>query len=202
MASLAALSALVVSDHTRRPELSAVTAAAVRSAVLRAHHVDFFPRDLNSVFLSYTPTNTALYYDVANIYSVADRLRSIKSLLGTDAVTSAPVEIFEGRAIDDVYDSEAVRRQSIYVLLGDALRIYPQRPTGAAQLTFYRNPAIVGDLVSSWIADTYPDQIAAWAAAAVYARTGFAEQARMLQETAINPFKDMLLASHLLAETR
>ena len=45
MQTVAALAALVASTYTRRPELSAMTEAAVRTAVVRAHSVNFFPQD-------------------------------------------------------------------------------------------------------------------------------------------------------------
>ena len=52
---------------------------------------------------------------------------------------------------------------------------------------------------SSWIADNYPDELAMWAAAIVFARTGFAEMAADFQRTHVQPFKELLIASHLLA---
>jgi len=202
MASLAAIETLVVSDYTRRPEVPTVTRAAIRTAVLRAHHVDFFPRDLATQLLTYTPLSSALYYDVTNLSSTVARLRTVKTLDCVDAVTGTPVETLEYREVDDLYDSSGVRRPSMYTLIGDTLRIYPQRATGAATIFFYQNPAIVSDVITSWIADLYPDELAAWAAAIVFARTGFTEQAKLISDTNIQPFKETLLASHLLASVK
>jgi hypothetical protein len=198
MADLNAIEQLVVSDYTRRPEISSVTRAAVRTAVLRAHHVDFFPRDLSQYTLTYTPTSGAISQDFASLSASVPRLRTLKTLTCIDPVTNAPVENLEFREIDDVYDSDGLLRPSIYSLIGDTLRIYPQRFTGAVTLYYYQNPAIVGDVVSSWIADTYTDEIAAWAAAIVFNRTGFAEQAKMINDANIVPFKESLISSHLL----
>ena len=45
MTTFAELEALVIAQ-TRRPEVTNITQAAIKSATLRAHHTDFFPRDL------------------------------------------------------------------------------------------------------------------------------------------------------------
>lgn len=202
MAILNTIEELVVSDYTRRPEIPAVTRAAIRTAVLRAHHVDFFPRDLSQYGITYTPLSTAVSYDIASLSSIIPRLRTIKTLVGTDSATAAPVENFEFRETDDIYDADGLRRSSIYTLIGDTLRVYPQAATGSLQIYYYQNPAFVGDIISSWIADTYVDEIAAWAAAIVFARTGFTEQAERINATNIAPFKESLIASHLLANVK
>ena len=196
MTTFAELQALV-EEQTRRPEIPAVTKAAIRTATLRAHHTDFFPKDVAVGTLSYTP-DIATFRDFANISSSFSRLRTLKTVEGLDSVTMAPAEAFEYRELDDVYDSDGVRRPSIYNVIGDTLRVYPQMQTGLLQIFYYQNPNTVEVNYSSWIANTYPDELAAWAAAIVFARTGFAEMANEFQKNHIQPFKELLVASHLL----
>lgn len=183
--------------QTRRPEIASITEAAVRTATLRAHHVDFFPRDLTNYALSYTPSNTA-FYDFPNLGNTLLRLRSIKHVQSTEVGTGVPTEQLEYREQDDLFDSDGVRRQHIYTLLGDTLRIYPTSQTGIATAFYYQNPNTNGLQYSSWIADMYPDELAMWAAAVVFARTGFAEMANDFMRTHVEPFKSMLVESHLL----
>lgn len=198
MASIVTLTNLVV-GHTKRPEVGAITLAAIKSALLRAHHTDFFPRDLSEVMLSYAPSGSLQFYqNFDNLSTLAPQLRSVKALFSVDTVTLAHVEQLEYRDLDDLYDGNGAQRPGIYTLVGDTLRAYFQVWTGAAQLVYYRNPSVVGDVVNSWIADTYPDEIAAWAAGIVFARTGFTEQAQGYQELHVKPFKETLIASHLL----
>lgn len=202
MANLAQLESLVVDDYTRRPEIPTVTRAAIRTAVLRAHHIDFFPRDLVQHAVTYTPLSSSVSYDIANLSTLIPRLRTIKTLVGTDSVTAVPVENFEFREVDDIYTADSCRRPSIYSLIGDTLRVYPQAVTGSLQLYYYQNPAFTAETILSWIADTYLDEIAAWSAAIVFARTGFTEQAERINATNIMPFKESLLSSHLLATVK
>jgi hypothetical protein len=184
-------------EQTRRPEIPDITSAAVRTVTLRAHHVDFFPRDLTQGTLTYVPSSVA-FYDFPGLSSSLLRLRSIKTAKSLDSVTSVPVEQLDYHEQDDLYDRDGVLRPHIYTLIGDTLRIYPQLPTGNLAVYYYQNPNTVGLQYSSWIADTYPDELAAWAAAVVFARTGFAEMANQMMDLHVNPFRSMLVESHLL----
>lgn len=197
MTTLADMETLVI-EQTKRPDIPAVTGAAIRTATLRAHHVDFFPRDLVSGSVSYTPSSTALYYDIPTLSTLLPRIRALRQLEGVDVATNRPVEVLEYRDSDDLYDGDGNRRLSVYTLIGDTLRVYPQMATGQFSAFYYRNPNTNGLEYSSWIANTYPDELAMWAAAIVFARTGFAEMAAEFQKSHIVPFREMLIDSHLL----
>lgn len=185
-------------EQTRRPELQAITEAAVRTAVLRAHHFDFFPRDLQEGAVVYTPSSNAWQYDIPSLGTLLPRYRAIKGLLGTEPVTGRPIEQFEFRETDDMYTTDGERRSHVYTLLGTTLRIVPAQATGTLLVYYYQNPDVSQDTFNSWIADTYPEQVAMMAATAVWSRTGFREQANSAEETWNQPFKEMVISSHLL----
>lgn len=195
MTTLADMQALVV-GQTRRPEVPEITDAAIRSATLRAHHVDFFPRDLAQHTLSYAIANSP-FYDFTGVSAQLARLRSIKTVTSVDA-QGQPVEQFEFREASDLFDADGYRRPHVYTLLGDTLRVFPVMQTGALGVHFYQNPVLTGFQYSSWIATTYPDELAMWAASIVFARTGFLEMANTFQNQHVIPFREMLIASHLL----
>lgn len=184
-------------ELTRRPEIPDITSSAIRTATLRAHHVDFFPRDLASSILSAAPTSLG-FTDFQNISTSLPRLRSIKSVQILDPNSGAPIEQLEYRNTDDLFTSDGIRRPHVYTLLGDTLRIYSSLPAASTAVFYFQNPNIAGLQYYSWIAETYPDEIAAWAAAIVFARTGYAEMANQFQGQHIDPFKEMLVSSHLL----
>jgi len=197
MTTFAEMEALVIAQ-TRRPEIPAITQAAIRSATLRAHHVDFFPRDQASAPVTYVVDSSANYYDLPNISSTLPRLRSLKFINGLDNASFRPVEKLEYRDTDDAYDNDGQLRRSCYTLIGDTLRVWPQLATGRLEAWYYQNPLTAGLTYNSWIADLYPDEVAQWAAGIVWARTGFAEMAQDTMRTHVGPFKEMLVASHLL----
>lgn len=201
METLATMIARIL-EITRRPELTALTTNAARTATLRAHHVDFFPRDKVAHRHTYTPSSSTRFYDLPDASTVLVRNRGIKGLMGIDATTNVPVEQFEYREVDDMYDDYKNLRQHAFNLIGDTLRFYPALATGQLDIYHFQNPAL-GDALdaspyNSWIANMYPEQLATWAAAIVLARVGFAQIARTMQEDEIKPFKEQLIASHLL----
>ena len=198
MTTFADLEALVV-GQTRRPEVTAITQAAIRTATLRAHHTDFFNRDLSTGTLLYTPSSAASFYDFADVSSTLARMRAFQLLQSVDTITSVPSENLGYRELEDLYDSDNVLRTSMYTMIGDTLRVYPVSATGKLNVYFYKNPVTTELNFSSWIANEYPDELAMWAAAIVFARTGFAEMANDFQRTHVAPFKELLISSHLLA---
>lgn len=186
-------------EQTRKPELVDITNLAIRTAVLRAHHVDFFPLDLQEGALTYAPS-TAIYYDFPTITTTLLRNRALKTIRGLEAVSYLPVENFEWRGVDDLYTSEGVRRTSVYTQIGTTLRVYPALATGRLAAFFYQNPDTASATFSSWIADMYPDQLAMWAAQGVWARTGFREMANATEDLHVKPFREQLINSHILGE--
>ena len=197
MTTFAEMEALV-SGQTRRPEVPAITQAAIRTATIRAHHTDFFYRDLAPGNLSYTPTTGASFYDLSDLPTLLPKLRSLQTMKSVESSTFLPVEVLEYREMQDLYDSDLNLRPSVYTLIGDTLRFYPQLHTGLLSVTYYKNPVTTDIGYSSWIANEYPDELAMWAAAIVFARTGFAEMAADFQRTHIEPFKAQLISSYLL----
>jgi hypothetical protein len=198
MTTFAEMETLVV-GQTRRPEVTAVTQAAIRTATLRAHHTDFFKRDLSTGTLTYTPSSSAIFYDFTDISTTLVRMRAFQLMQSVDSATLIPSENFEYRELQDLYDSDNVLRTSMYTMIGDTLRVYPCVATGKLTAYYYRNPVTTEIGYSSWIANEYPDELAMWAAAIVFARTGFAEMAQDFQRNHVQPFKEQLIASHLLA---
>lgn len=196
MTTFAEMEALVV-GQTRRPEVPAITQAAVRTATLRAHHTDFFPRDLTLGQLDYAPSSISYSYDFPNLQSLFPRLRAIQLLQSVDPIALVPVEELEFRDIDDLYTAEGEMRMHVYTRIGDTLRVYPSAPTGKFSVYYHRNPITQTSTYSSWIADEYPDELAMWAAAIVWARTGYTDMAADAQKTHVQPFKELLIASHL-----
>lgn len=194
--TFAQLEELVI-DQTRRPEIPDVTKSAIKFAVLRAHHLDFFPRDLAEQQILYTPSNS-LMYPFPNLSTIVTRLRAIKGLRGVDPATTREVEDFEYRELDDLYDEDGAPRRSVYCVIGDTLRLYPVLASGAFYLYYFQNPQTAETGFSSWIADLYPEQLAVWAAQIVQSRTGNEKISRALAEEQVRPFSEMLVASHLL----
>lgn len=184
-------------EHTKRPELQGITETAVRTAVLRAHHVDFFSRDLKTGILTYTISNSAQFYDFSNVSVSLAQMRTISHIYEISE-TGQPVAKLDFCAPDDMLDECGQLRRGVYHLIGDTLRAYTLATTGRVEVYYYANPVMSGTTVlQSWIADAYKDEVARWAAAIVFTRSGFIEMANKYNDDYIKPFKDMLVQSHM-----
>ena len=196
MTTFAELRELTI-ELTKRPELVTLTESAVRTATLRAHHTDFFRKDLTIGQLPYTVSADSYFYDFPAVSDTLVRLRTLKNIYSVE-VGGNQTEQLEYRESDDLYDSDGNPRRYVYTLIGDTLRCYPDLPTGMFHAYYFQNPSVSSTAYSSWIANTYPDDLAGWAAAIVMARTGFLELADLYQEQYVKPLKEQLIASHLL----
>jgi hypothetical protein len=187
-----------VDTLTKRPELTTLRDMAIRMATLRAHQVDFFPRDQANVPLVYTPmSGNEIYIDIPNIFDSVTQLRTPDFLQALDSTTLIPAETLE-HVVDykNFWDEWNCIRPSVFTLLGSTLRFRSLANTGRAQLYYYKNPVVTDVGYSSWIADLHPDELAVWAASIVWMRAGFQEIAQQ-SLAAIQMFKEMLVTSYL-----
>lgn len=184
---------------TKRPELAGLTALAIRQATLRAHQVDFFQRDARNAVLTYTPpVASELFVTIPNIYSLAARLRTPDFLQGQDVLTLLPHENLEYvNSYKEFWDEYNELRCSRFTLQGEDLLVRFAGATGRAVLYYYVNPVVTDAGYSSWIADEYPEEVAQWAAAIVWNRSGFQEIAQTTMNGIVIPFQAMLVESHL-----
>lgn len=188
-----------VIDLTKRPELVALTDYAIRMATLRAHAVDFFPRDQASTVFTYTiPSGNTLFVDITNLYTVAPLFRTADFLQGEDSVTLNPAENLEYVSdYKDFYDEYNVLRSSVFTQMGENIRARFIGATGRARLFYYKNPDVAVATYASWIANLHSDELAMWAAGIIWQRTGFQEQASTVSRETIPQFKDILITSYL-----
>lgn len=184
---------------TKRPEQVALTDSAIRMATVRAHSVDFFPRDLASFVATYAvPSGVQTFVDITDIYTTAPLLRTPNYMIGEDASSFQPNEILEYIAeVKEFWDNDNQIRTSVFTQMGENLRVRFAGPTGRAAVYYYKLPDTSEATYSSWIANAHKDELAFWAAGIVWARSGFMEQARLTKEEHVNPFKDFLVTSYL-----
>ena len=92
-------------EVTKRPALVALTNQAVRLAVMRAHHTDFFPRDSGISALNYQVSPYVMFYDFQNLNTLIPRLRQIQTIYGKTQ-EGLYVEQLEYRKMSNLYDND------------------------------------------------------------------------------------------------
>jgi hypothetical protein len=197
MTTFAEMQAEVIAN-TKRPELVTLTDSAIKMATLRAHHVDFFPRDSANALLTYTvPVGNEFFTDIPDIFTLVPQLRTSAWAQGEDTTTFVPNENLEYVVeYKNFWDEYNELRSSVFTLMGETMRMRFLAPTGRARLYYYKNPIVTSGGYSSWIADLHKEELAKWAAAIVWQRSGFQEIAASMQAT-VNDLKSLLVESYL-----
>lgn len=192
-----------VTELTRRPDIPETIKLAIRTATLRAHRKALFPMDRTRWFFTYTPpSDGAFFVDLTTtLRSPCPQFRIASHAIGTDS-TNNPMEMLEEIGPVALFKSDGTRRQSVFQILGQTLTIYPQLFTGYGQLHYYMNPIVTDVGYASWIADMYEDDLALWATAIVWMRTGRVDEARVLMSGVITDFVNLLLESHATTGAR
>lgn len=188
-----------VIEITKRPALVDLTNTAIKLATVRAHSVNFFPRDLTNAVTTYTVVTTSNFTDIENVYDLVPNLRTFKFIQSEDPATHQAVENLEYvQDLQNIWDEDGVRKLSVFTVLGSTLRCSFAAATGRARIWYYRLPDVSSSGYSSWIANAHKEELAMWAAGIVWQRSGYQEQANNVQ-TQVLTFKEQLVTSYLMA---
>lgn len=190
-----------VISWTKRPELIALTDAAIKLATLRAHHVDFFPRDQANVVKIYTlPVGNQLFVDITDIYTDAPLLRTPDWMQSEDTTTLLPTENLKFlSSYKEFWDVDQTLQTSVFTQMGETLRVSFAGASGRVRLFYYKNPDTGVESYSSWVANMHKDELAHWAAGIVWARSGFTDMAKQAYAS-VQDFKSLLVESYLTSK--
>jgi len=169
---------------TNRDDLVAQTAAAVRSATLKIHQLDYFYKDTFETGISFS---AAAYLQQLEYRLVIPRWRALKYLRKTDLAGFDDGQFIEIIPIPEfVEDQYKINKPDVCYVAGDMLQIRSATKLQYAILGCYRNPDITPLGYSSWVALDHPYAIIFEAAKSIFFQTGdsdqFAAYSRMAAE--------------------
>ncbi len=158
---------------TNRPDLVAATKAAVRSATLKIHQVDYFYKDLYETGVAFSP---AAYKQEIEYRALIPRFRSLKYLRKSDA-TGIGLNFFEVLTIpEQIVDSYQTNKTDVCYVAGSQIQIYSSTELAYVILGCYIAPDITEADFSSWVAVDHPFAIVYEAAAKVFKMIGKTEE--------------------------
>lgn len=159
---------------TNRPELVDMTKLAVRSATLKAHQTDFYPKDLYETGIEWNPV---AYIQSLEYRLVVPRWRAFKYLRKYDNTTSpgTPGKFFEFLSAESILDDYGVHEENVCYLAGEVLQIRSDTQDRNMLLGCYRHPDVNEATYSSWIALDHRMAIVYGAAGIVAKATGYDE---------------------------
>ena len=158
---------------TKRPDLAALTASAVKAATLKMHQSDFYSKDLFETGISF---DSADYLQSFEYKTVIPRWRALKFIRRVNSTSFEPYgPSLSVIAPESFMDSYSILKENVVYEAGQVLKI---RTVDASQYFLvgcYLDPDITDSSYSSWIAQNFPYSIVYDAAATVFKSIGFSE---------------------------
>lgn len=158
--------------RTRRPELIADTASAVRKATMKCHLADEFKRDLTEAIIT-VPVQTDFHYqlDLSNAinYPRFRKVAYVKEYNNPLVGNEIEFDMADAASLMDDYNLE---QQNIWYQVGLALNITSFKQLGQVRVGYYQYPDINTATYTSWVANEFPDAIIEEAAATIFNSIG------------------------------
>lgn len=171
-----------VFDLTRRPDLVAETALAIRKATMKAHLRDFWKSDLTRAIITLpvvTPGGDTSYRysldltDVGN-YPFLRKVSYIKEHSTT--LTGREIQLKQ-LDHDRLLDSYLVEDINYWAQMAKQVEIRCSKVLNQIAVGYYRYPDITATIYDSWIAAEFPDLIVEEAVAKIFATIGKDQEA-------------------------
>ena len=175
---------------TNRPDLVADTLLAVKKATLKAHHSDFYAKDLFETGIQWA---TPDYIQSLEYRTVVPRWRQLKFLRKYDDTGSTPGDFFTILTPDQTLDEYGISKENICYLAGDMIEIRSDTQDQYMLLGCYLHPDITTTGFSSWIALDHPYLIVYEAAASLFKTIGFDEQATAMRQEVAEQYSNLRL---------
>jgi hypothetical protein len=183
---------------TNRPDMVNETKVAVKSATLKAHQIDFFPKDLFETGISWSPIG---YTQSLDYRALNSRWRALKYLRKYDGSTSpgTPGIFFTVLTPEQVLDSYGIQKEDVCYLAGEMIEIRSSTQDQYMLIGAYLNPDISEATYSSWIALDHPYAIIFDATATIFKMIGFDEQSAQYRQMVAEQYQ-MIKISNIQAQ--
>lgn len=181
---------------TNRPDRSAETLSAIKSATLKAHQCDFFWKDLFETGVQFSGPDFLQQLDYR---SVLPLWRANKYLRKFDFPSSTPGKFLTIIQPEQVLDAYKCEKDDIYYYGGTVLNIKSSTLEDTFLYGCYVNPDITSGGYNSWIALDHPYAIIFDAAGTVFKAIGKDEEAATYKSLVPEQLM-MLKTSNIIAQ--
>lgn len=169
---------------TNRPDLVNETKLAVKSATLKAHHSDFYPKDLYETGITWP---TPDYIQSIEYRTLIPRWRAFKYL--RKYADSLPSDFIKLLTPEQTLDRYSINKEDICYLAGEMLEIRSSTQDTYMILACYIHPITDENSYSSWIALDHPYAIVYEAARSIFKQIGWDEQAASIKQEVAEQFQ-------------
>lgn len=180
---------------TTRPDLVEETKLAIKQATLKAHHSDFYPKDIYENGLSFS---TSEYFQTLDYRMLVPRWRAFKYLRKFDAVAVSPGAELTIITPDQIFDEYMGTKTDVCYQAGANININSSTKEQYYLFGCYIHPDITDAGYSSWIALDNPYAIEFEAARVLFKMIGYDEQSSMYEKLVLEQFAELKM-NNLLA---
>lgn len=183
---MASFSELVdnVYQITNRPNLESQTKLAVRAATLKAHHTDYYPKDLFETGIQWADKKFIQSLDYRTVIPLWRSFKYLRKY--ADGTAGKFLTILTP---EEVLDEYGTAKEDICYLAGSQIEIRSSTEDEFMLLGCYIHPNITEANYSSWIALDHPFAIVYEAAANIFKQTGFDEQFTVFQQMVMQEYQ-------------
>lgn len=178
---------------TKRPDLLASIQANVRAATLKAHHSDFYYKDLYEV-----PVQFVNIFHLQSFLptEVAPRFRKVKYIRLWNGGVQGDVGTFlTPIQVENSIDGYGYIKTDVYYMAGQLLQIRGKCELDKVLFGCYQHPIITPDTAyNSWIAVDMPYAIIYEAARVTFKSYSFTEQANEMSALVNEQFAELKLS--------
>jgi hypothetical protein len=158
---------------TNRPDLVAETKTAVKAATLKAHHSDFYSKDIIEELLA---IGSPAYIVDIDFLATLTNFRAIKYIRKWDVATSEAGDFIEVLEPEEVLDAYGDTKADVAYVAGSSIKVRSSTEISNLIIGYYTTPIVTDSGYSSWVATMYPYVIVFEAARVVFKTIGYDEQ--------------------------
>ncbi len=158
---------------TNRPDLVAETKAAVRSATLKLHQVEYFHKDIFETGVKFF---APAYVQDLEFRTLIPRFRTLKYFRKAESTGAVDKFLTVLTTPEDVIDQYGSNKTDVCYVAGGLLKVLSSTKFEYGILGCYIHPDITEDGFSSWIAEDHPFAIVYEAAGKIFKLLGKTEE--------------------------
>lgn len=178
---------------TKRPDMQTRIESAVRAATLKAHHSDFYYKDLHEVAVQFTNPFILQSFVPTEIAPNFRKAKYIRVWIGEDngdaGVFYTPIQI------ENSTDLYGLTKTEVFYMAGQNLQLRSSVAIDKVLFGCYLHPVITPEAsFSSWIAAEMPYAIIYEAARSIFKSVAFTEQANEYAQLVAEQFQELRMS--------
>lgn len=179
-------------ELTKRPDLVAQTDSAIRLATLKAHHTDYYSKDIYEEGLDFKVLSSRHQWDYIQ---TVPNFRAFKYFRLAEDACDESGPFIDIITPDELLDAYGCNRSNIGYVAGRVFEIRAATDFRFALMACYVHPSVQSGNYCSWVAEQYPDAIINEACRVIFKSIGYDEQSAQYNALAAESFALLKLSN-------